>query len=238
MKTKKLEPEEEEQNQIEVRNKLVDELIGSSFQLSATGTVFTIGSDSNPGWNDVIFCLNRLYTTGYVEEYKLLPQNVPPAILVSGLAKDTVAWLVPMIIREVDRKTLSGSIDILSPNNKTLVRLMDVLGWYWYHQLHGPKPVLNATIKVQRSFVVQNAALVCPLCYHQFIPAESYRTQSDKAFAFVAWLPTHLVHGHGFRNTKKITGAKCMCGSCKAVHFTGDASKNKKLVQKSKGGTK
>jgi len=233
MKTKKLEPLEEEINQIAVRNKLVDELIGSSFQLAATGTIFTIGSDCNPGWEDVIFCLNRLYTTSLVEEYKLLPANVPPAILVSGLAKDTVAWLVPMLIREVDRKVLSGSIDILSPNNKTLVRLMDVLGWYWYHQLHGPKPVLSATIKIQRAFVVQNAALVCPLCYHQFIPAESYRTQSDKAFAFSAWLPTHLVHFHKFTNSKKITGSHCQCNLCKCgVRYSSNSSKNKK------GGTK
>lgn len=238
MKTKKLEPVEEEQNQVEVRNKLVDDLIGSSFQLSATGTIFTIGSDSNPGWNDIVFCLNRLYTTSLAEEYRLLPMNVPTAILVSGLSKDTVAWLVPMLIREVDRKVLSGAIDILSPNNKTLVRLMDVLGWYWYHQLHGPKPVLNSTIKMQKALAVQNAALVCPLCYHQFAPAESYRTQSDKAFAYAAWLPSHLVHEHGFKNTKKISGAKCMCGICKAVHYTGDSAKNRKMVQKSKGGTK
>lgn len=229
----------EEVDLIEVRNRAVDELIGSSFQLSATGTIFTIGTESNPGWDDILFVLNRLYTTGYAEEFKLLPFNVEPEILVSGLSKDVVAWLVPMIIQAIDRKVLGQEIDIISPNNKNLVRLADVLGWYWYKQLHGPKPVINSMIKMQRPIkMVQNASLVCPLCYHQFAPAVSYQNQSDKAFAFVSWLPTHLVQYHQFKNTKKISGAKCQCGICKAVHFTGHSDKNKKLVQTKKGGTK
>jgi hypothetical protein len=197
MKKKKVVPEEE-LDPVAVRNKLVDELIGSSFQLSATGTIFTIGSEnSDPGWEDILFVLNRLYTTGYAEEFKLLPFNVEPVILVSGLTKEVVNWLVPLIIQAVDRKVLSGSIDILSPNNKNLVRLADVLGWYWYKRLHGPKPVINSMIKMQRPIkVVQDAALCCPMCYTQFRPTKSLTTQSAKAWAYARWFPKHLVEYH------------------------------------------
>jgi hypothetical protein len=214
MKKVRKEPEEEE-DPIEVRNKLVDSLIGSSFQLSATGTIFTIGTETVPSWNDILFTLNRLYTMGYVEEFHLLPFNVEPAIRVSGLSKEIVAWLVPLLIQAIDRKVMGGQIDILSPNNKNLVRLADVLGWYWYHYLHGPKPVINSMIKMQRpTKIVQNAALVCPLCYHQFHPAPSYTNQSDKAIAFAKWLPYHLYKYHHFKDTSRTKSAKCHCGFC------------------------
>jgi len=207
MKKKKVVPEEE-LDPIMVRNRLVDELIGSSFQLAATGTIFKIGSEySDPSWADVIFVLNRLYTTGYAEEYRLLPYNVEPAILVSGLTKDVVNWLIPLIIQAVDRKVLSGSIDILSPDNKNLVRLCDVLGWYWYKRLHGPKPIFNSLIKMQKPVkVVQDAALVCPMCYSQFRPPKHLVTQSAKAWAYARWFPTHLVEYHKWNPTRTKKG--------------------------------
>lgn len=227
MKKSKSAPNVEE-DPLEVRNRFVDTLIGSAFQLSATGTIFVIGSESTPSWEDVLFVLNRLYTTGYAEEYKLLPYNVDPAILISGLSKEVVAWLVPLIIQAIDRKVMGSEIDILSPNNKNLVRLADVLGWYWYKHLHGPKPVVTDLIKIEKHHkLVQNAYLTCPLCYHQFIPASSYKNQSDKAFAFARWLPTHLVQYHKFHDTNKSRGAKCQCGVC-----------NGKLKIYGKGGTK
>ena len=239
MKTK-LHAPVDEVDPLAERNQLVDTLINTSFQLSATGTIFTIGTESNPSWEDILFVLNRLYTTGYAEEFKLLPFNVEPAILVSGLSKEVVAWLVPLIIQAIDRKVMGSEIDILAPNNKNLVRLADVLGWYWYHTLHGPKPVVNQLVSIERHHkVVQNASLCCPLCYHQFIPAPGYKTQSEKAFAFAKWLPTHLVHTHMFTDTSKTSVAKCTCGTCsgKITKYTGDPVKNRKLLQK-KGGTK
>lgn len=215
MKNLVLEPRKDEVDPLDERNQMVDALIGTSFQLSATGTIFRIGTESNPSWDDILFVLNRLYTTGYAEEYKLLPYNVEPAILVSGLSKEVVAWLVPLIIQAIDRKVMGSEIDFLSPNNKNLVRLADVLGWYWYKHLHGPKPVINSLIKSQRpAKLVQNAYLTCPLCFHQFIPASSYKNQSDKTFAFARWLPTHLVQYHKFHESKKSKGAKCQCGFC------------------------
>ena len=188
----------EDLDPIEVRNKIVDSLIQSSFQLSATGTIFTMGQESSPSWQDVVFVLNRLYTTGYVVQYNLLPFTVEPEILVSGLAKEVVAWLVPTIIQSVDRKVLAGQIDILSPNNRSLVFLCDVLGWYWYKTLHGPKPVVQSLVKMQKNpaKVVQNVALVCPMCYHQCNPPERYKTQSSKAWYYARWFPTHLVEYH------------------------------------------
>ena len=215
MKNKKLDPVEQEQHLTEVRNAIVDTLIGSSFRLSATGTIFTIGQDCTPAWNDILFCLNRMYTCNYVQEFKLLPFNVEPEVLVSGLSKDVVAWVVPILIQNVDRKVLAGQIDILAPNNHTLVRLMDVLGWYWHKMLHGPKPVTSSLIKMQRpTKVVQDAALSCPLCFHQFIPAPSYKRQSDKVFAFSSWLPTHLVQYHRFHKMTHTKVSKCQCGVC------------------------
>jgi hypothetical protein len=223
---------ESETDPVQVRNQLVDSLIGSSFQLAATGTIFSIGSEFTPSWEDILFTLNRLYTTGYVEEYKLLPYNVPPAILISGLTKDVVAWLVPMLINAIDRKVMGQEIDPLSPNNKALVGLADVLGWYWYKYLHGPKPVIKSLVVMQRpTKMVQNAALICPLCYHQFKPASSYSTQQERVHAFAKWLPTHFSTYHHLHDTHKANGtAKCQCNFCtgKTVQYSGNSFRNKK----------
>jgi len=197
----------------EVRNARVDEILQSGFQLEATGTIFLMGQESTPSFNDVLFCLNRVFTCGYAERYTLLPFNVDNEILVSALTKEMVAWLVPQIIGAVDRKTLSGQIDILSPNNETLVYLMDVLGWYWYKVLRGPKPVVQSLVKMQikPKQVVQNAALVCPMCYHQFSPPKNMVLQSAKAWAYARWFPKHLAEYHrwpepGTKGTKSKKG--------------------------------
>jgi hypothetical protein len=233
MATKKVNPDEEV-DPLDVRNALVDSLIGSSFQLSATGTIFTIGTESNPTWEDILFVLNRLYTTGYVEEFKLLPFNVEPAILVSGLSKEVVAWLVPMLIHAIDRKVMGSEIDFLSPNNKNLVRIADVLGWYWYKHLHGPKPVISSLVDMQRpTKLVQNAYLTCPLCFHQFIPAPGYTTQGEKAHAYAKWLPYHLKEYHRMNDTSKTKSSKCHCGFC-----TGKFKVYAPRYNKKKGGTK
>lgn len=185
-----------------LRLKRVDEIMNSAFQLNATGTVFEIGVEpESVSWEDIVYVLNRLYTTGYVVEYKLLPYNLEPEVLVSSLSKETVAWLVPILIQAVDRKALAGQIDILAPNNESLVYLMDVCSWYWYKVLHGPKPATRSMLKLSQKpahMVVQNAALCCPLCYHQYNPPETYKTQEAKAWGYVRWLPTHMVDYHLF----------------------------------------
>jgi len=189
-----------ETDPLQLRLNRVDEIMNSAFQLQATGTVFEIGVEPEKvTWYDIVYVLNRLYTTGYVLDYKLLPFNVEPEILVSSLSTETVAWLVPVLIQAVDRKALSGQIDILSPNNESLVYLMDVCSWYWFKVLHGPKPTTRSMLAMSEkkpNMVVQNAALCCPLCYHQYNPPETYKTQEAKSWGFVKWLPTHMVEYH------------------------------------------
>jgi hypothetical protein len=183
----------------QVRFNRVAQILSGAFQLEATGTIFEMGVESNPEFKDIIYVLNRLYTTGYVQQYNLLPFNVEPSILVGTLTKDVVAWLVPVLIQAVDRKALSGSLDILAENNESLVYLCDVLSWYWHKTLGGPKPAISSMVKLADKpthMVVQNAALVCPMCYHQFVPPATYKTQSAKAWAYARWFPLHLVEYH------------------------------------------
>jgi hypothetical protein len=233
--TKSRKTQDNEIDPLDERNQLVDSLIGSSFQLSATGTIFTIGTESNPSWQDILFVLNRLYTTGYVEEFRLLPFNVEPEILISGLSKEVVAWLVPMLIHAIDRKVMGSEIDVLSPNNKNLVRLADVLGWYWYKHLHGPKPVINTMIQHARpNKLVQNSYMSCPLCFHQFIPAPSYKSQAERVHAFAKWLPYHFKIYHRLADTSKTKGSKCNCGFCtgKFKVYTANKKSNRKVGAK------
>jgi hypothetical protein len=182
----------------QVRFNRVAQILSGAFQLEATGTIFEMGVESNPEFKDIIYVLNRLYTTGYVQQYNLLPYNVEPEILVQTLTKEVVAWVVPVLIQAVDRKALSGALDILAVNNESLVYLMDVCAWYWHKTLGGPKPAISSMVKLAKPprQVVQNAALVCPMCYHQFNPPSTYKTQSAKAWAYARWFPTHLVEYH------------------------------------------
>jgi len=202
MKTKVRKSADDELDPLQVRLNRVASILSGAFQLEATGTIFEMGKESDPQFKDVIYVLNRLYTTGYVRQYNLLPYNVEPEILVQTMTKEVVAWLVPVIIEAVDRKALSGSIDILSENNESLVYLMDVLAWYWHKTLGGPKPAISSMVKLAKKpahLVVQNAALVCPMCYHQYNPPVQYKTQEAKAWGYYRWFPTHLEEYHHWK---------------------------------------
>lgn len=198
---------EQEEDPLAVRYAMVDKLLQTKFQLTSVGTIFQMGQEADPSYNDILYVLNRLYTTGYAQQFKLMPYGTEPEILASALTKEVVAWLVPIVLQNVDRKVLGGEIDILAPNNHTLVYLCDVMAWYWHKSLHGPKPVVNSMLKMQKTprQVVQNAVLSCPICYHQFVPPANYKTQESKAWAYSRWLPTHFVEYHKWHKpgTKK-----------------------------------
>lgn len=199
MKPKVRKSADDELDPLQVRLNRVAQILSGAFQLTATGTIFEMGKESNPKFEDVIYVLNRLYTTGYVQQYNLLPYNVEPEVLVQTLTKEVVAWIVPVVIQAVDRKALSGAIDILAENNETLVYLCDVLAWYWHKSLGGPKPAISSMVKLAdkpKHMVVQNAALVCPMCYHQYIPPKTYKTQEAKAWGYARWFPIHLQEYH------------------------------------------
>jgi hypothetical protein len=197
------------------RTNRVAQLLSSCFQLTSTGTIFKMGVEPDKcEFDDVLYVLNRLYTTGFAKEYNLLPFNVDLEILVNAMTKEVVAWLVPLVLQNIDRKCISGQIDILAVNNESLVYLCDVMSWYWYKKLGGPKPAVTSMVKLasekKNHQIVQNAALVCPMCYHQFQPPANYKTQSSKAWAYARWFPTHLVEYHKWvKPGAKSTKSKC-----------------------------
>lgn len=207
----------QEEDPLEVRNRALDALLQTKFQLTATGSLFKVGEEAHPEYADVLFVLNRLYALGYADQYKLLPSNIEPAFLASALSKEVVIWLVPMVCMSIDRKVMAGDIDIVSGNNKNLVLICHVLAWYWHKELHGPRPVVASMVKTQKVIrqIVQNAPLVCPLCYHQFYPPATYKTQEAKAWAFAKWYPHHLVEYHQYKVRKSIIST-CGCPACKS----------------------
>lgn len=202
MKSKKKVPSVDvELDPRQIRINRVSQLLSNAFQLESTGTIFQMGvKPDRCEFDDVVYVLNRLYTTGLAEEYKLLPYDVDLEILVNPLTTEVVSWLVPIVLQNVDRKCISGQIDILAYNNESLVYICDVLAWYWHLKLGGPKPAVMSMVKLASETpthqIVQNAAFVCPLCYRQFNPPDQYKTQQAKAWAFARWYPTHLVDYH------------------------------------------
>lgn len=223
-----------EEDPWEVRNAQAEKLMSSSFQLEATGTIFEMGVEPQRcEFDDVLYVLHKLYTTKYAQQYNLLPFNVDVEVLVNPLTSEVVSWLVPIIIMNVDRKALSGQIDILSPNNESLVYITDVLSWYWHKHLGGPKPAVRSMVSStlqNKKYVVQNAALVCPLCYSQYKPPESYTNQEAKAWGYVRWLPTHFVEFHYFLPIQSVK----TWVTKKAVEYARSVRRNnKKLYHKS-----
>ena len=207
---------DDEESVTDRRHKIVDEVLGEQYQLAGVGTIFQVGQQSYPTFKDVCYVLNRLWVLGYAENYSLLPDGVPVEILggstpltdeekedgkrakpgTLGVTKDVANWLVPTLLQNIERQTLVGKIDILAPNNRGLVYLADVLGWYWHNQLRGPRPVTNKLLKMARPKIMQDAALSCPCCFHQFVPPKNLVTQQAKAYAFAAWLPKHFKEYH------------------------------------------
>lgn len=185
-------------------NKLVADILNSQFQLQGFGTTFTMGQDINPNINHVRYVLKQLWVHGYADQYKLLPENIPVETLGTELAKEVVMWMVPLVAQDVERKTMTGQINILAPNNRSLIYIMDILGWFWHHTLGGPAPELNLLIKSPTRRVVQNEALGCPLCHYQYKPSERCKTQEAKAWEFTEWLPTHLVDFHRYTPPARI----------------------------------
>lgn len=193
----------------QIRINRVAQLLSNAFQLESTGTIFQMGvRPSRCEFDDVIYVLNRLYTTGLANEYNLLPYDVDLEILVNPLTTEVVAWLVPVILQNVDRKCITGQIDILAFNNESLVYICDVMAWYWHLKLGGPKPAVMSMVRLSAETpthqIVQNAAFVCPLCYRQFNPPDQYKTQEAKAWAFTRWYPTHLVDYHYYTPPKSM----------------------------------
>lgn len=186
------------------KNKLLDEILNSQFQLQGFGTTFTMGQDINPNVNHVRYVLKQLWVHGYADQYNLLPNNMPVEKLGTELPKEVVLWLVPVVLQNVERKTMTGQIDILATNNRSLVYIMDILGWFWFHSLGGPAPELNLLLRSSRSRVVQNEALVCPVCHLQYKPSDKCKTQEAKAWEFVEWLPTHMVEFHRYSPPTRI----------------------------------
>jgi hypothetical protein len=176
------------------KHRKVDSILTAKFRLDG-GREHQMGTEMSPTYAEVAYVLNKLGSTIYVQEYKLLPENVPVEIL-SAPTKEVVHSLIPLLVSSIERKVIAGAIDVFSPNNRALVLMTAVMAWYWHRELQGPKPLLEGLVKVARPKIYQDAALVCPICEHQAVPPKNLVLQSAKAWWYLKWLEKHFQEYH------------------------------------------
>jgi hypothetical protein len=191
------------------RNQYIDDILNAQFQLTGIGSVFQMGKEPKSiSHKEICYVLSKLARLGYASGYQLLPLGWEPEMLYGALTSEEVASLVPIMIQAIEHKVIAGTINIYAENNRPLLYCADVMGWYWFKKLRGPRPEFNPAIRAQHMAVRvrQNAPLVCPLCQHQFMPPAHLVTQQAKAWWWLNQMPKHFVEYHRYK--KPGSGAK------------------------------
>lgn len=168
------------------RKSAVDELKGTQINVNLDHGVFqfSIGSEIKPNWDITRTVLRKLYLLGYAAD---ILGSTDDAIILMGGTQEQLEYYVPLLCRAINANLETGKYTALE--HPALIAIAYVLAWYWYHHLHGPKPIYNPVKHVKKVSV--RIEWRCPVCNKEYEPPARLVRIEPKYNAYIKWLTRH-----------------------------------------------
>lgn len=156
-----------------------------------SGLSFHMGQAINPTVQDVRQVFGKLYASSFASE--VVDRTMVPELLVS-CNTEQLNILVPLVAKKIDY--LLGWGEVGTADEPWFVTCGYVLAWYWYHNLHGAKPVLEAVREKKArnwrdKITPTRPDLRCEFCNKVYPDVDKYTKYSTLAYHFIVWLDKH-----------------------------------------------
>jgi len=164
----------------------VDELRGTliNVNLDKGAFKFSIGDEIKPDWEITRTVMRKLYLLGYASQ--ILGGTDDALVLVSG-NREQLEYYVPLLCRAINANLETGKYE--ATEHPGLIAIAYILAWYWYHSLHGPKPIYNPARHSKKISV--RIEFRCPVCTKEYVPPARLVRIEAKYNSYIKWLSKH-----------------------------------------------